>query len=218
MIETRIKYIYDIIMSKKTTDTSTAKKPAIRSSTKKEGEHYVNNKEFSQAVVDYVRLVKLAEKNSTEVPRIPEYIGKCFLRIAEGLSHKPNFIRYTYREEMVMDAVENCIKACANYNSEAVTRTGLPNAFAYFTQICYYAFLRRIMKEKKQQEIKFRYIEHAGIEDFLSNPEDNSDLTTGYENGFIDVLKKRIDRVKMTDKKIKEFKRKNKQDLELFLG
>lgn len=185
---------------------------------KRESEHYVNNKEFSQAVVDYVKDVKLAESNSTEVPRIPEYIGRCFLRIAEGLSHKPNFIRYTYREEMVMDAVENCIKACSNYNGAAATRTGLPNAFAYFTQICYYAFLRRIMKEKKQQEIKFRYIEHAGIEDFLSNPEESSELTTGYENGFIDVLKKRIDRVKMTDKKIKDFKRKTKQDLELFLG
>lgn len=191
-----------------------------RASSKKESEHYVNNKEFSQAVVDYVREVKAAEKNGTAAPRISEYIGRCFLRIAEGLSHKPNFIRYTYREEMVMDAVENCVKACPNYNSEAITRTGLPNAFAYFTQICYFAFLRRIVKEKKQQDIKIRYIEHAGIEDFLSNPDDlaGTEQLAGYENGFIDVLKKRIDRVKVKDKKIKEFKKKQKESLELFFG
>lgn len=188
---------------------------------KREGVHYVNNKEFSQAVVDYVKSVKAAQLNNAEVPRITEYIGRCFLRIAEGLSHKPNFIRYTYREEMVMDGVENCIKAIMNYNVEAATRTGNPNAFAYFTQICYYAFIRRIMKEKKQQDIKFRYIEHAGIENFLTNPEEEMKGTNamlgGIENGFIDVLKKRIDKVKTTDKAIKEFKKANKAILELFM-
>jgi hypothetical protein len=203
-----------------TTATSPVAPAKKRSSTKKEGEHYVNNKEFSQAVVDYVASVKLAEKNGTAVPRIPEYIGRCFLRIAEGLSHKPNFIRYTYREEMVMDAVENCVKACPNYNGTAATRTGSPNAFAYFTQICYFAFLRRIVKEKKQQDIKMRYIEHAGIEDFLSNPDELEGFgqLAGYESGFIDVLKKRIDRVKVKDKKIKDFKKKEKESLEFFFG
>jgi len=188
---------------------------------KREGVHYVNNKEFSQAVVDYVKSVKAAQLNNAEVPRITEYIGRCFLRIAEGLSHKPNFIRYTYREEMVMDGVENCIKAIMNYNVEAATRTGNPNAFAYFTQICYYAFIRRIMKEKKQQDIKFRYIEHAGIENFLTNPQEEmkgaNAMLGGIENGFIDVLKKRIDKVKTTDKAIKEFKKANKAILELFM-
>ena len=203
-------------------EATTANSPVIkkRSSTKKESEHYVNNKEFSQAVVDYVNDVKKAESNGTTVPRIPEYIGRCFLRIAEGLSHKPNFIRYTYREEMVMDAVENCVKACPNYNGAAATRTGSPNAFAYFTQICYFAFLRRIVKEKKQQDIKMRYIEHAGIEDLLTNPDELEGLgqLAGYENGFIDVLKKRIERVKTKDKKIKDFKKKHKESLELFYG
>jgi hypothetical protein len=188
---------------------------------KRENVHYVNNKEFSQAVVDYVKSVKAAQLNNSEVPRITEYIGRCFLRIAEGLSHKPNFIRYTYREEMVMDGVENCIKAIMNYNVEVATRTGNPNAFAYFTQICYYAFIRRIMKEKKQQDIKFRYIEHAGIENFLTNPEEemkgSNAMLGGIENGFIDVLKKRIDKVKTVDKAIKEFKKSNKAILELFM-
>lgn len=193
-------------------------KQKISRAAKREGAHYVNNKEFSQSVVDYVKLAKDAQKNSTEVPRITEYIGRCFLRIAEGLSHKPNFIRYTYREEMVMDAVENCIKAITNYNIDAATRTGNPNAFAYFTQICYYAFIRRIMKEKKQQDIKFRYIEHAGIEDFMTNSEDEFGGAAMQDTGFVNVLKKRIDRKNEVDKKIKEFKKKNKENLELFFG
>lgn len=206
--------------------TATAVSPSkkISARPKKEGEHYVNNKEFSQAVVDYVRAVKAAQAETKEVPRITEYIGRCFLRIAEGLSHKPNFIRYTYREEMVMDAVENCIKAIMNYNIEAATRTGSPNAFAYFTQICYYAFLRRIMKEKKQQDIKIRYIEHAGIEDFMANSDDA--VGGSYSDGaFIDVLKTRIDKVKDQDRKVKDFVKKtkmvrpkSKNSLDLFLN
>lgn len=190
------------------TDTCPSKLPAKKS--KRDNEHYVNNREFSQAVLEYVLSVRAAEKDSKEVPRITEYIGRCFLKIAEGLSHKPNFIRYTYREEMVMDAVENCIKAIMNYNIAATTRTGYPNAFAYFTQICYYAFIRRIMKEKKQQDIKFRFIEHAGLEDFTSNAEDEFGGAIIQDSGFINVLKKRIDRKNEVDKKIKEFKKKNK--------
>jgi len=187
-----------------------------KTSPKAEREHYVNNREFSQAVVDYVTGVKKSLAEGKDPDRIPEYIGRCFLRIAEGLSHKPNFVRYTYREEMVMDAVENCIKAIMNYNIEAATRTGSPNAFAYFTQICYYAFLRRIMKEKKQQDIKFRYIEHAGIENFLTSPDDVSAVFQ--DTGFIETIKKRIDKVKDNDKKIKEFKKKTKTDLEFFIA
>ena len=80
---------------------------------------------------------------------VPDYIAKCFLKICEGLSHKSNFVRYTYREEMVMDAVENCLNAVGNYNIEAATRKGKPNAFGYFTQISWFAFIRRIKKEKK---------------------------------------------------------------------
>lgn len=197
------------------------KKPKTTIAAKRAGVHYVNNREFSQAVVDYVNLVKKAKTENTEIPRITEYIGRCFLRIAEGLSHKPNFVRYTYREEMVMDGVENCIKAIMNYNVEAATRTGSPNAFAYFTQINYYAFIRRIMKEKKQQDIKFRYIEHAGIEDFMSNSENTGTNMNGIENGFIDTLKKRIGRVKDVDVKVKEFRKKDKKEkkeLELFMS
>ena len=136
---------------------------------KRQSIHYVKNADFSQAVVDYVTTVEEAKKNNTPIPKVPDYVAQCFLRIAEGLSHKSNFIRYTYREEMVMDAVENCLKAVMNYSLEAATRTGKPNAFAYFTQISWYAFLRRIAREKKQQEIKMKYIANSGIEDFMIN-------------------------------------------------
>jgi hypothetical protein len=168
---------------------------------KKQSVHYVNNAEFSHAVVDYVTEVNNAKKNKTEIPIVPDYIAKCFLRIAEGLSHKANFIRYTYREEMVMDAVENCLKAILNYNLEAATRTGNPNAFAYFTQITWYAFLRRIAKEKKQQDIKIKFLSSASIEDFVDG-DGSDDQALG---SFLEVLKHRIDSVRTMDDKFKDF-------------
>jgi len=177
---------------------------------KKKSIHYVNNADFSQAVVDYVTVVNEAKKNSTTIPKVPNYVAQCFLRIAEGLSHKGNFIRYTYREEMVMDAVENCLKAINNYDIAAATRTGKPNAFAYFTQITWYAFLRRIAKEKKQQDIKMKYIANSGIEDFMVN--ENGDTTSGLvAEMFVDTLKTRIDRVKFVDTEVKELSKIEKK-------
>ena len=155
--------------------------------------HYVNNADFSQAVVQYVTTLNEARDKGQQLPIVPDYIARCFLKIAEGLSHKSNFIRYTYREEMVMDAVENCLKAIENYNLEAATRTGKPNAFAYFTQISWYAFLRRIAKEKKQQDVKIKYMTQSGVEEFII---ENGDATSGQVmNAFVNQLKDRIDKV-----------------------
>ena len=169
--------------------------------------HYVNNAEFSQAVVDYVKIADKAKLKNTEIPKVPDYVAQCFLRIAEGLSHKANFIRYTYREEMVMDAVENCLKAIGNYNIAAATRTGNPNAFAYFTQITWYAFLRRIAKEKKQQDIKMKYLSSSGIEEFIVSDESSSNSVV---SAFVDTLKDRIEKVRHTDNQIKVFEKKEK--------
>jgi len=177
---------------------------------KKESVHYVNNADFSQAVVDYVKLVNKAKDSGETQPIIPDYIAQCFLRIAEGLSHKHNFIRYTYREEMVMDAVENCLKAIYNYNIETATRTGKPNAFAYFTQITWYAFLRRISKEKKQQDIKMKYLSRASIEDFVDTMEGSEENSISV-NHYVDVLRDRIDKVKDQDKEIKDFAKEEKK-------
>lgn len=179
------------------------------SKTKRESIHYVNNREFSQAVVDYCIQVSEAKSRGEPIPKVPNYIGECFLKIAEGLSHKSNFIRYTYREEMVMDAVENCLRAIENYNVEAATRTGAPNAFAYFTQISWYAFLRRIMKEKKQQEVKMKYLSQSGLEDYIVSG-DLDPASKQAVQSFIDTLKDRIDKVKEKDTEIKEFAREEK--------
>ena len=172
---------------------------------RKKSIHYVNNSDFSTAVVSYVEKVEEARKKDTPIPKVPDYIASCFLRIAEGLSHKANFIRYTYREEMVMDAVENCLKAIGNYNLEAATRTGKPNAFAYFTQITWFAFLRRITKEKKQQEIKLKYLTKAGVENFVDNELEGGGVGEQVSSHFVDTLRDRIERVRSSDQEIKEF-------------
>ena len=110
---------------------------------------------------------------------------------------------------MVMDAVENCLKAIGNYDLQAATRTGKPNAFAYFTQITWYAFLRRIAKEKKQQEIKLKYLTSSGIEEFIVNTEGGE--STHVVGAFVDSLKERIEKVKHTDNQIKTFAKKVKK-------
>ena len=177
---------------------------------KRKSIHYVNNADFSQAVVDYVTSANEAKNNNRKIPKVTNYIAQCFLRIAEGLSHKSNFIRYTYREEMVMDAVENCLKAINNYDIEAATRTGKPNAFAYFTQITWFAFLRRIAKEKKQQEVKMKYLASSGIENFIMN-ENGDDVSKQVAEFFVDTLKTRIDRVKTVDNEVKEYNKIEKK-------
>ena len=176
---------------------------------RKKSIHYVNNSDFSTAVVEYVEKVDNARKTDNNIPKVPDYIAQCFLKIAEGLSHKANFIRYTYREEMVMDAVENCLKAIGNYNLEAATRTGKPNAFAYFTQITWYAFLRRITKEKKQQEIKIKYLTKSGIDSFIDTGSEAAASDTATH--FVDTLRDRIQRVRSTDEEIKEIVKKERK-------
>lgn len=169
--------------------------------------HYVNNADFSQAVVDYVRSVRDAEAAGKPAPVMPRYVAECFLKIAEGLSHKSNFVRYTYREEMVMDAVENCLRAVQNYDIDAATRKGKPNAFGYFTQISWYAFLRRIQKEKKQQDVKLKFLAESGLEEFMVDPNEDPQVAKAVQS-FVDNLRRRIDDVKEKDEKIKEYKKK----------
>jgi hypothetical protein len=122
--------------------------------------HYINNADFLQALIDYKKAQKDAKKNKLPPPPIPNYIGECFMKIAEGLSHKPNFINYTYRDEMMADGIENCLMYFDNFDPSKSK-----NPFAYFTQIIYYAFLRRIGKEKKQLYVKYKATEQMGILD-----------------------------------------------------
>lgn len=178
---------------------------------KRSPEHYVNNAQFSAAVVEYVERANKASDAGKPIPIVTDYIAECFMKIAEGLSHKSNFVRYTFREEMVMDAVENCLRAIKNYNLEAATRTGKPNAFAYFTQISWYAFLRRIQKEKKEQDIKLKFINESGLAQFMIDPEEDPESARAIQS-FIDTLRKKIDdskdKVAVEEKPIPETKKK----------
>ena len=125
---------------------------------KKKKEHYVNNKEFLQAMIGFRDSVMLAEKNGEERPRVTPYIGECLMKIAVHLSHKPNFINYTFKEEMISDGIENCLQYIDNFNPEKSQ-----NPFAYFTQIIYYAFLRRIQKEKKHLYTKYKLTDEVSV-------------------------------------------------------
>ena len=126
-------------------------------------QHYVDNEKFLEVMSDYREKYLQAKDNDTELPIIPDYAGECFLKIAERLSHRPNFINYAFREEMVSDGIENSVMYASNFNPEKST-----NPFAYFTQIIYYAFLRRIEKEKKQLYIKYKTMEeHSSLEDHV---------------------------------------------------
>ena len=124
-------------------------------------QHYVDNEKFLEVMSDYREKYLQAKDNDTELPIIPDYAGECFLKIAERLSHRPNFINYAFREEMVSDGIENSVMYASNFNPEKST-----NPFAYFTQIIYFAFLRRIEKEKKQLYIKYKTMEeYSSLED-----------------------------------------------------
>ena len=159
---------------------------------RRKSENYINNKEFSEAVFAYVKQCNECKEKNQQAPLVPDYVARGFHQIAEGLSHRPNFISYSYRDEMVMDGVENCLRAIRNYNIDAATRTGKPNAFAYFTQIVYYAFLRRIAKEKKQTEIKDAYFESTFASDLIeASP--NQDQTSLYiTHAAIETAKMRM--------------------------
>ena len=129
---------------------------------KKKTEYYVNNKEFLEAISVYRNKVIDAKEKGLERPRVPNYIGECFLKIATHLSYKPNFVNYMFREDMICDGIENCLQYIDNFDPEKSK-----NPFAYFTQIIYYAFLRRIQKEKKQMEIKTKIIERSGYDEVM---------------------------------------------------
>ena len=130
--------------------------------TKRRKNNFIDNKEFYAAMVDFRAKCDRAKDAGEDRPIIPRYIGKCFLDIAEHLSMRPNFSNYMYRQDMVMDAVENCVVYCHRFDPEKSQ-----NPFSYFTQVCWYAFIRRIGKEKRQIEICDKIISKSGFEEFF---------------------------------------------------
>ena len=183
--------------------------------TKKKSEHYVNNKEFLAAMVEYKKLVNRAKREGKKDPRVPDYIGECFLKIANHLSYRPNFINYTFRDDMISDGIENCLQYLDNFNPKTSN-----NPFAYFTQIIYYAFVRRIQKEKKQVTIKNRLITESNYDDMTLQPGEDKE----FKNQFTEFLKKNMpveEQQKIADdlaKKKKKRKKKTKSSLDYFMS
>ena len=162
---------------------------------RKRSEHYVNNKEFLAALIEYRTLVEIAyrkkfgkilsEQDKSErarrwdtKPHIPRYVGECFLKIANHLSFKPNFVNYMFKEDMISDGIENCVQYIDNFDPDR------GNPFAYFTQIIYYAFLRRIQKEKKQLEIKSKILERSGYDEVLYADKNELNFSSSDYNGI----------------------------------
>jgi len=185
----------------------------MRKTTKKE--HYVNNKEFLAAMVEYTKNVNRAKRKKESKPPVTDYIGSCFLKIANHLSYRPNFINYTFRDDMISDGIENCLQYLDNFNPKKSN-----NPFAYFTQIIYYAFIRRIQKEKKQVTIKNRLITESNYDDMTLQPGEDRE----FKNQFTEFLKKNMsvdEQQKIADdlaKKKKKRKKKIKSSLDYFMS
>lgn len=160
--------------------------------------NYVNNKDLLEALIQYQKDCKEAEDCGDEKPQVPEYIGSCIFQIANRLATKPNFSGYTYKDDMISDGIENCLLYMHNFNPEKSQ-----NPFAYFTQIIWYAFLRRIQKEKKQMYIRFKssqsMISGGGTYD-SDEVQLNLNTSADYINQFIEDFE---------DKNVKS---KNKED------
>ena len=147
----------------------------------KQKPHYVNNKKFLEAMTEYRELRIKAEETGKPRPQVTNYIGECYLKIANHLSYRPNFINYTYRDDMISDGIENCLQYMDNFDPEKSK-----NPFAYFTQIIYYAFIRRIQKEKKQYQIKQKIIANFGVEQMMDKLEGDD---TVYQSQMLDFLR-----------------------------
>ena len=168
--------------------------------------NYVNNPEFYQAMVEYKKLCKEAEDQGKEQPQLPNYVGECIYQIANRLAQKPNFFGYSYKDDMISDGLENAVKCAANFNPEKSN-----NPFAYFTQVIWFAFLRRIEKEKKQLYVKHKIIEHSVLTDTAMTRGDHGgqgsegsaeyiDLNNEYMSDFVETfeanMQKKRDRAK----------------------
>ena len=155
------------------------------SSTKAEPSHYVDNKKFLAALIEYKKNIDTAKVEGKGIPQVPKYIGECFIKIATHLSYKSNFINYTFKDDMISDGIENCLTAATKFDPEKSS-----NPFAYYTQIIYFAFIRRIQKEKKHQATKYKIIENLDMDAIMQGSDD-----TEAGRQLIDYLKKQLDNI-----------------------
>ncbi len=162
---------------------------------KKERAHYIDNLKFLQELKKHGVAIRRAKRLKTDPPLLSEYIGECFIKIATNMSYRPNFNNYTFLDEMISDGIENCLIYVNNFDPKKST-----NAFAYFSQIVWYAFIRRIQKEKRQLSTKYRYIETLGVDDIIRQAHDESE----YETPYIDYLKEQITLAKVDSGEVQD--------------
>jgi|TARA_X000000950_G_scaffold125577_1_gene157264 DNA-directed RNA polymerase specialized sigma subunit len=158
----------------------------------KEKPHYVDNKKFLEAMIEYRDRCEKAKNRNRKKPDVTNYIGECFLKIANHLSYRPNFINYTFRDDMISDGIENCLQYMDNFNPDKSK-----NPFAYFTQIIYYAFIRRIQKEKKQIQIKSKLIANTGVENMMDQLQGDDQQ---YQSQLLDFLQRNLKEEEPTKK------------------
>lgn len=167
----------------KTDTPETVPMPAVVAKPPK-ANHYIDNEQFLAALLEHRANVLAAKENGEDPPRISNYLGDCFIKIARHLSYKSNFINYSYKDEMISDAIENCLAVVNNFDPAKSK-----NPFAYFTQITFFAFVRRIQKEKKQLQTKYRYIDQLDINEIITQEQDNGE----FQNQFLEYLKSQVD-------------------------
>jgi len=162
---------------------------------KKNNSHYVNNEDFLKGMIEWKASVKEAKESGESIPPVTSYIAQCFLEIAQNLAKKPNFVNYQFKEDMIGDAVENCLLYCDNFDPEKSQ-----NPFSYFTQITYFAFLRRIQKEKKQNYIKYKYLQsmdvHGDLSDYLKQMGISEEEAESYDKVNTEVEQKQTKKKK----------------------
>lgn len=174
---------------------------------KKEKPHYVDNKKFYAEIVKYREACEQARAEGKQEPRLPNYIGECIYKIAEKLSYKPCFMNYSFRDEMVEDGIENCIMYFKDFD---INKT--QNPFAYFTQIIYYAFLRRISKEERNRYTTYKYFQETmilpGVADIGLDNTELSETSNLIPKQMYDNINEFMDRF---EKKEAEKKKKRKE-------
>jgi DNA-directed RNA polymerase specialized sigma subunit len=173
--------------------------------------HYVDNKKFLAALIEYKAGIDAAKEKNEELPQVPRYIGECFIKIATHLSYKSNFINYTFKDDMISDGIENCLTAAAKFDPAKSS-----NPFAYYTQIIYFAFIRRIQKEKKHQATKYKIIENLDLDSIIQNSDDSES-----SRQLVDYLKKQLDNIdperRETPSETKSRKRKSAEKDDSFI-
>lgn len=196
-------------------DNSDEEKTQIITKRKKSPRNYINNTDFCDALIKYKEDCAIAVGAGKPEPRIPNYIGECFMKLAEGLARRPNFFGYSYKDEMIADGIENCLTYFRNFDPEKTK-----NPFAYFTQILWWCFVRRIQKEKKQQYIKYKATENFGILDeaeLLELGDGQIKQLEVYENMYEFIQKFEETEFKKTEKHGKP-KKKKLSGIEHFIG